>query len=80
VLGLVLWVSPILGLVTASISSFFQRDGKYIELIITGIIADVVYGSLVPIFAFIQIPIFTLCSFIIFILLYLFNKQTSIYA
>lgn len=73
-----MWIHPILAIVTAGIIGFITYP-HYYEIIGIGVISDVVYQTLIPVL-FLNVPLYTLVSVMIFLLMRIMNKKMNMYA
>jgi len=78
ILGLALWFQPWASLLIAILYSFFNTK-KYYELIMLGVLLDVMYQSLIAI-GILSLPLYTLLSIVIFFVIFSIKKRMNIYA
>ena len=78
ILLLIIWFEPWMGIILASIYSFVH-PGRYYDLIIAGVISDVVYQTLIPV-GILHIPIYTTGSVVVFFVTSMIKQRMSIYA
>lgn len=75
---LVMWIHPILAIVVAGGIGFVTYP-HYYEIIGIGVISDVVYQTLIPVL-FLNAPLYTLITLILFILMHIVSKRMNMYA
>ncbi|MCA9352371.1 hypothetical protein KC866_03195 [Patescibacteria group bacterium] len=78
ILLLIVWFEPWMGIVLASIYSFVH-PGRYYDLIIAGVISDVVYQTLIPM-GILNIPVYTTISVVLFFVTVFMKRRMNIYA
>jgi len=78
ILAIILWFIPWIGLLCAGIYSFFNEKSYY-ELILFGVLIDIVHQTISTI-GFINVPIYTIASIVLFLLTSSIKKRMSIYA
>ncbi|MFT7016255.1 MAG: hypothetical protein ACJATX_000212 [Candidatus Paceibacteria bacterium] len=78
ILAIVLWFQPWIALLVGVVYSFFNSNNYY-ELIITGIVIDVIYQSAVS-FGPIYIPLYTLAAIALFAITTSLKKRMRMYA
>jgi len=77
-LSITIFIHPIIGIITGLIIGLTSKYQFY-EIILLGLIIDVMYASVYT-FGFIQIPLFTFITLIIFFSLSLIKKRLSFHA
>ena len=77
ILGCLFWIHPLVGIGLA-IMYAFSLDSLYYELIVFGFLIDVVYATFINV-GFLTLPLYTLSTFIIFLLLGKIQKSINFY-
>lgn len=73
-----LWLHPILAIIVSGIIGLLMYP-KYYEILVIGIISDIIYQSLFSV-SFVQVPFYTTISLVVFILVYTIGKRMNMYA
>ena len=78
ILGIILWFTPWIGLLFATLYSFFNQK-PYYEIILFGVLIDVIYQSII-VLSLLQIPVYTFISIGLYWLTSHVKKRMNVYA